>query len=85
MSVDLLPFVSSSSGLVTAPQAMTNATRATTPKLIPQEPVAIPWQFQCFCGQWASRNHPLPYTQGQLIILTGVCYNSPLFQRTCIG
>ena len=63
--------VSSRSGLVTASWAKTNPTRQMIPQLIPQEPVATP-QHHHFCGHWARRNHPLPYTQGQPIIVTGV-------------
>ena len=64
--------VSSRSGLATAPQVMTNLTRPMAPQLIPQEPVVTPQYHCCFHGHWARRNHPLPYTHGQLIVITGV-------------
>ena len=43
-----------------------------TPLLIPQEPVATPQHCCHFHEYWVRRNHPLPYTQGQLIVITGV-------------
>ena len=49
-----------------------NLTRPMTPQLIPQQPVAIPQHCHHFHGHWARRNLPLPYTQGQLIVITGV-------------
>ena len=61
--------VSSRSGLVTAPQVMTTLIRPTTPQLIPQEPNDGVITFH---GLWARRNHPLPYTKGQLVDITGV-------------
>ena len=64
--------VSSRSGLFAAPHSMTYLTRPMTPQLIPQEPLGMQQCHHCFCGHWPRRNHPLPYTQGQLIVIIGV-------------